>query len=238
MLNMQSIPGPTTPGSSTGTASATADLTARARIRDAAIVRFAAHGVASTSVRAIAADAGVSPGLVIHHFGSKEALRVACDQHVAATFRERKQAAAAAGANLDPVAAIRDGADGPPLLRYLARTLVDGSPHVAELVDELIEDAVGYMATGIETGMLKPVDDLRGCATVLTLWSLGSVVLHEHVQRLTGVDLTGDPAATGGWAVPASEILSKGILAEALYDRVRAAYAAADPDTTGTGGAT
>ena len=206
------------------------DLTARARIRDAAIVRFADTGVAATSIRQIAADAGVSAGLVIHHFGSKDALRVACDTHVAAMVRERKQRAAAAGAGLDPVAALRDAGEGPPLLRYLARTLVDGSPHVAELVDELVEDAVGYMATGIETGMLKPVDDLRGCATVLTLWSLGSVVLHEHVQRLTGVELTQDPAATGGWTIPASEILSKGVLAEGLYDRVRAAFATGPDD--------
>lgn len=201
------------------------DLTARARIRDAAITRFADDGVASTSVRAIATAAGVSPGLVIHHFGSKDALRVACDRHVAATIRQRKQAAAAAGVNLDPVAAIRDAIDGPPLLRYLARTLVDGSPHVVELVDELVEDAVAYMATGLETGMLTPVDDLRGCATVLTLWSLGSVVLHEHVRRLTGADLTGDPTASGGWTVPATEILTKGILAEGLYDRIRDAFA-------------
>src|SRR3712207_8086528 len=51
--------------------SADDDLTGRARIRDAAIRRFAVDGF-GTSVRAIAADAGVSPGLVIHHFGSKE----------------------------------------------------------------------------------------------------------------------------------------------------------------------
>ena len=178
----------------------------------------------------IAADAGVSAGLVIHHFGSKDALRVACDQHVAALVRERKQRAAAAGVGLDPVAALRDAGEGPPLLRYLARTLVDGSPHVADLVDELVEDAVGYMATGIETGMLKPVDDLRGCATVLTLWSLGSVVLHEHVRRLTGVELTGEPAASGGWTVPASEILSKGVLAEGIYDRVRVALTSGAAD--------
>ena len=47
------------------------DLTARARIRDAALARFGAEGIAGTSVRAVAADAGVSPALVLHHFGSK-----------------------------------------------------------------------------------------------------------------------------------------------------------------------
>src|SRR4029453_5925987 len=54
-------------------------LTGRARIRDAAIRLFAERGIAGTTVRDIAREAGVSPGLLRHHFGSKEALREACD---------------------------------------------------------------------------------------------------------------------------------------------------------------
>ncbi len=58
------------------------DLTARARIRDSAIVYFGRHGFRTATVRAIAADADVSPALVIHHFGSKDGLREACDAYV------------------------------------------------------------------------------------------------------------------------------------------------------------
>jgi AcrR family transcriptional regulator len=46
----------------------------RVAIRDAAVRLFAGQGYASTSVRDIAADAGVDPALVIRHFGSKEQL--------------------------------------------------------------------------------------------------------------------------------------------------------------------
>ncbi|RAC10263.1 TetR/AcrR family transcriptional regulator, partial [Burkholderia multivorans] len=60
------------------------------RILVAAVREFAAHGFAKTTVRAIAAAAGVSPGLVIHHFGSKEGLRTACDDHVFALITEKK----------------------------------------------------------------------------------------------------------------------------------------------------
>lgn len=195
----------------------------RARILDAAIRLFAEQGVAATSVRAIAAEAQVSPGLVIHHFGSKDALRVACDRHVAAIVRRNKQAAVAQGPSMDPVAALRAASDGPPVLRYLARTLVDGSPHVAELVDELVDDAVGYITDGIASGMLRPSDDPRGRALVLTIWSLGSLVLHEHVARLAGVDLVGDPADLAGWAVPAAEVLD-GVLADGMYEQIREAF--------------
>ena len=58
------------------------DLTTRARIRDAAVDLFARDGFAHVTVRRIATEAGVSPALVIHHFGSKEGLRAACDAHV------------------------------------------------------------------------------------------------------------------------------------------------------------
>jgi AcrR family transcriptional regulator len=208
------------------------DVTARARIRDAAIARFADDGVAASSVRAIAADVGVSPALVIHHFGSKDALRVACDQHVAALVREQKTAAMAAGPQLDPLGALRQAGEGPPVLRYLARTLIDGSPHVAELVDELVDDAVGYMEQGVDAGLLRPTDDPRGRATVLTLWSLGALVLHEHAHRLLGVDLAGDlasdPAAALPYLRPATEILGRGVIDPAYYEQLRAGLVPAE----------
>ena len=49
------------------------DLTARARIRDAALVLFAERGTNSTTVRDIAKAAGVSGGLLRHHFGQRGA---------------------------------------------------------------------------------------------------------------------------------------------------------------------
>src|SRR5207302_5731036 len=71
-----------------------ADLTAAARIRAAALRRFAAAGVAATSIRDVAKAAGVSAGLVQHHYRSKNGLRRAVDAHVI----ERATAAFAAAA--------------------------------------------------------------------------------------------------------------------------------------------
>jgi AcrR family transcriptional regulator len=60
------------------------DLTAYARIRNAALELFAARGVAATTIRDVARAAGVSPGLVQHHFGTKAGLRKAVDEFVVA----------------------------------------------------------------------------------------------------------------------------------------------------------
>src|SRR5690242_14376813 len=46
----------------------------REAILDAARRRFAEAGYDQTSIRAVAADAGVNPALVMQFFGSKEAL--------------------------------------------------------------------------------------------------------------------------------------------------------------------
>lgn len=197
---------------------------ARERIRDAALHLFAERGVAAAPLRTVAARAGVSTALVMHHFGSKDGLRVACDEHVAATVREQKTASVATGA--DPLAALRASAEGPPLLRYLARTLVDGSPHVAALVDEMVADAQEYTEAAVAAGVTTPSEFPRERAVVLTLWSLGALVMHEHLDRLLGVDLTGDPAAMGPYAVPATEILTRGVITEGWYQRVREAFAA------------
>jgi AcrR family transcriptional regulator len=49
----------------------------RERLLDAAVVCFAADGVAATSLRGIALRAGVTPALVNYYFGSKELLLAA-----------------------------------------------------------------------------------------------------------------------------------------------------------------
>lgn len=204
------------------------DLTTKARIRDAAIELFARDGIAATGVRAVAERAGVSPGLVNHHFGSKEGLRQACDDHVVAVIREGKSAAMSAGPGLDPVASLRQTAAGAPLMRYLARVLVEGSPTVAKLVDDLVRDATAYMEQGVAAGMLRPTGYPEGRAAMLTFWSLGALVLHEHVERILSVDLTApdlvaQPGVTNYFA-PAIELFTGGLVTEAFGATLQSAF--------------
>lgn len=206
------------------------DRTARARIRDAAIIRFAAEGIPATSVRAIAAEAGVSPGLVIHHFGTKDGLRHACDEYVAGVIRANKHEAMAQGPALDIVAAMRRARQDVPLNRYLARSLADGSPAVSALIDELVADAAEYMAEGVRAGSLRPTDFPHERAAVLTIWVLGGLVLHEHLERLVGVDITQDPAeivdatAYASYVGPILEMFTDGLVTEEVATAMRSAF--------------
>jgi len=210
------------------------DRSTTARIRDTAIECFAEGGVAGTTIRTIASAAGVSPGLVIHHFGSKDKLREACDQQVASIIRDLKSSAMAAGVGFDVGAALNTIGDSPPYGRYLARTLVDGSPHVDDLVDEIVDDAVKYLETGVETGLVKPSEFPYERAAILAIWSLGALVLHEHVERLIGVDPSDDyredPTAAAAYIAPILEIYSQGVITE---DTVRMMSEAFVDPTTG-----
>ena len=210
------------------------DRTTKARIRDAAISCVAEKGLAAMTARSIAEAADVSPGLVIHHFGSMDALRTACDEHIAATIREYKRDTISEGPGIDVLAALREAEFG-PLAGYLAAVLADDSPAVAKLVDDLVDDAEVYMQQSVETGMSRPTDDPRGRAAVMLMWSLGAMVMHKHVKRILGVDPTdpnfgADPVAAAAYVGPAYEILGQGIFTEEFATNVRESLAEASAE--------
>ena len=183
------------------------------RILTTAIDLFGRQGVKATSLRSIAEQAGVSPPLVIHHYGSKEGLREACDERVLAFVRESKHATMRAGLGASPIHLDAKVEEARPALRYIARTISDGSPRMNDFIDDLVEDAIGYTAEGVEAGLVQPSDDPRTRVVVLTLWSLGALVMHEHMQRLIGEDLLGDGDTTA-YTRTTLELFSHGLLTE------------------------
>ncbi len=152
------------------------DLTTRARIRDAAVLRFARSGFGAT-VRTIAADAGVSPALVIHHFGSKDTLHAACDEHVLAWIAETKRqnmGRATSGGLLEVLAQQDELA---PLMGYVLRSLQAGGSVGKAFVEHMIDDAEKYTAEAVEQGIAKPSRDERARVRYLVMASLGSLLL-------------------------------------------------------------
>jgi AcrR family transcriptional regulator len=208
-----------------------------AKIRDAAIECYATEGIAGTTSRKVAALADVSPGSVINHFGSMDGLRQACDRHLITVTRDRKQQAMAAGPNLDILSALREGGQ-PHLMAYLAEVLTDNSPAVAELIDGMIADAEVYLSQGVETGMLQPSADPHGRAVILVLWNLGLLVMHHHLDRLLGADLTdpdfGSSPNIANYLTPILEIYGDGVFTPEFVANAREAMAAMadDPATT------
>lgn len=187
------------------------------RILAAAIAEFGDHGVRGASLKSIAGRAGVSPALILHHYASKDGLRTACDQWVAAAMRRLKTDAVAQGTSLDPIAVAASFEEHRPMMRYLVRTLTDGSPHVNDLLDEIVTDAEAYTAQAEEAGLMRRSADPRARAALLMVWSMGGLVLHEHLERLIGVDLLGGKGYPTRYVRAVMEIYSHGVFAEGAY---------------------
>ncbi|MHB1510262.1 MAG: TetR/AcrR family transcriptional regulator [Acidimicrobiales bacterium] len=193
-----------------------ADLTARARIREAALEHFARDGYDRATIRAIARTAGVSPGLLRHHYGSKEDLREACDHHVFETLHR-------ANAQLleDPGATAQSQQTSKRFGRYVARSLTDGSPTVGPIFDEIVTMTEEWLARADDSRTDMPTVDRRIRSALVSAMKLGIPLLHEHVSRALGTDMFG-PAGDRLIALALLDIYS-----HALIDKDVAASAAA-----------
>ena len=183
----------------------------RAEITAAAARRFAAAGYDATSLRQVAADAGVDPALVRRFFGDKEQLFTAV-----------------ASALIDPERALAAVADGSPeaagerLLRYFLSLLGDvsrpgpllglirsavTSEHAAGLLRRLLaeqvlrEIAVSFPSGGPELGAALAASQLVGLAVAryaVRLPPLTAADTEELVRAVAPVlqyYLTGQPVS-------------------------------------------
>jgi TetR/AcrR family transcriptional regulator, regulator of cefoperazone and chloramphenicol sensitivity len=164
------------------------DLTARARIRDAALRQFGEQGFERTTIRGIAARAGVSPGLVRHHFGSKEALRDAVDEHVLSEIRrinDEVQKGVAAG-EFSEEAVTREAIR--PFQGYLARAMVDGSTIISAFFDQIVALTEDWLGDAEERTDNRFYADRHTRAAVLSAMAMGVPLLREQLSRALGVD--------------------------------------------------
>lgn len=212
---------------------------AEERILRAALERFAIDGLAA-SLRTIAQDAGVSAGLIIHHYGSREKLLEACDHRALATTRESKidVMSGGSGAMLAQLAEIERYA---PVIGYVLRRLQAGGSLARQLVDDFAADALVYLEQGTAAGLLNPSRDPEARARVLTQMALGSLLLQLPAQR-EPLDLAELPAWLRSYSdtvfAPLLEIYSVPLLTDSsMLDAYLAAASEGDPAAPTTEGA-
>ena len=185
------------------------------RIRDAALKTFAARGTEATSLRMIAAAAGVSLGLVQHHFGTKANLIQAVDDHVTTVLTASLTTPAAAPAG-DPVADIADRVvslltDHADLVDYLCRALVDATPTGTRVFDTLVGVAGGHWDQLQAQGLTKPdLDPVWMTLNPLVL-VLGMFILRKELNRHLPEPLA-SPAPIERWRNATEQIIADGQL--------------------------
>lgn len=196
--------------------------TARARILDSALAEFTEHGVAPTSLKAVATAAGVSSQLIIHHFRSKEGLVTACDEYIMDLFHSHNTTLLSSVSKFSPGETLEKSWLG-TAMGYLSVRLTDDSPTVNQLVDDAFADSLDYLERGEDSGLIKRTGHPRERAAVILIWNLGALALHRHVRRLTGIDLARSSAKDRtDWSLMSTEILTNGLFNVPALERLRA----------------
>jgi TetR/AcrR family transcriptional regulator, regulator of cefoperazone and chloramphenicol sensitivity len=215
--------------------SASDDRTAIARIRDAAIEQYGQHGF-RIGLRAIAEAAGVSAALVIHHFGSKDGLRKACDDYIREQIREAKSESVQ---TTDPAAWFAQMAEiesYAPMMAYLMQSMQSGSELAKGFWQRMIDDAEQYLEEGVRAGTLKPSRDPRARARYLGMASGGGFLLYLQMHN-NPTDLRAVLRDYGEEMVlPALELYTEGLMTDStMYDAFLAAREKGIPFTTQEG---
>ncbi|KUI06768.1 MULTISPECIES: TetR/AcrR family transcriptional regulator [Mycobacterium] len=216
--------------------SASNDLTAVARIRDAAIDQWGQHGF-NVGLRTIAEAAGVSAALVIHHFGSKDGLRKACDDFIADEIRQAKTESMQTSDPATWLAQMAEIESYAPLMAYLVRSMQSGSELAKSFWRRMIDQVEQYTDEGVRSGVLKPSRDPRARARYLGMIGGGGFLLylqlHDNPTDLRAVlrDYSED------MVLPALELYTEGLMADStMYDAFLAQREKGIPFTTGEEG--
>lgn len=190
------------------------DLTARATIRNTALRLFAERGHDAVTVREIAAGAGVSPALVLHHFGSKDGLRAAVDEYAAGSFESvfteldgDSLESVLAGGNSVVLAEsfARVFPEDSPLPAYLRRLLLANDPVGTTLFRRWYELTVAMLEELGAAGATTHTADPAVRAAFLLVNDLALVLLRDQIASVIGLDPL-SPQGMARWAADVVDV--------------------------------
>jgi AcrR family transcriptional regulator len=185
------------------------------RIRDAALKSFAMHGTSGTTLRCVAAAAGVSLGLVQHHFATKAGLIKAVDDYVLELIitplaepipQPPADSIAEIGSRVNRIVA-----GHPDVAGYIGRALVDGSLLGTTIFDNLMTLGKVRWQQRAEHGETRADVDLTWAVINSLVLALGAFSLRSHIDRHLPEPLT-TPAQLQRWEASVSSLLRDGVL--------------------------
>jgi TetR/AcrR family transcriptional regulator, regulator of cefoperazone and chloramphenicol sensitivity len=163
----------------------------RAQLVDAALRLIGERGLKAATVRAVAEEAGVTPGLVVHHFGTKDRLAAEVDELVLARFTAALAVDTQSPSPDHAASAIAErlsetiGGD-PDLRRYIRRAILEASPSGHAILTRLVELTVANLREQIPHPRLPSGRDLTWLAVQITIVNLAGTLLEPLLEPLLG----------------------------------------------------
>jgi len=174
---------------------------------------FAERGFDATSIRDVAAEAGVSSSLVVHHFKTKARLKEATDARLISALASMiAELPTGEGADFNETAGSMAEVlrDEPELMNYLRRMLVDGGDAASGVFLGIVEATVTELAAQEAAGIVRPSVDARTRAVFLIVNDLGAIILRDLVEQAIGVDPLG-PVGMRQWGAVVMDVYTRGI---------------------------
>ena len=189
----------------------TTEVAAPERIRRAALELFATKGFSATTIRDIAAAAQVSPGLVIHHFGSRENLHRAVDNWVMAFLDDPSHIDLLGGDMAAIMAFMKENPDIEPVIGYLKQTFRAAKTPSSTLFDRMVRITANAAAHGETAGYLRPSPDAPARNAIMVCYSLGVLLFADDLARhLDGANIL-EPEVYSRYLAASLDLLNQGI---------------------------
>jgi AcrR family transcriptional regulator len=190
------------------------DLTTTARIRNAALELFATRGAKATTIREVASAAGVSPGLVQHHFGTKAGLQQAVNEFIFADARsvltdlpeDVGERSAQFAARMAAVARER-----PAAILYFARLVSEGDEVGLAMFQGLVGAGVEELREMERAKQLPPGLDLEWAAMHVVMFNLASFLFEPAVSNALGEPFVSEHGLAR-WNAAATQLLTRAII--------------------------
>ncbi len=167
------------------------------RLIKVAMRLFAEKGFDGITVRDISSAAGVSVGLINHHFGSKEGLREAVDRYFLSQFEEVLHIQTPAvsldnDSGLEPFVEWtedwidRHVGEWDISKAYMRRALLEGSDWGANLFERFYQVARTVVDRMDAEGRLRPDVDRLWLPLLMMYMELGTLLLEPFVEKVLG----------------------------------------------------
>lgn len=159
------------------------------------MVEFGDKGYNGATMKSIADAAGVSVGLVQHHFGTKDGLRASCDERVLDLIR-MKVSMLEDGTLTDPRSLSALMAMAPQVQHYVSRALVEDSPGIVEMVDDVMDLTERFLVDFLPDRFSLGSAKARDAAAVMTAVNTSTMVMQSQLARRIGAEPFSEDALT------------------------------------------
>jgi AcrR family transcriptional regulator len=183
----------------------------RDQLIEVATSAFARDGIAATSLRAIAKEAGVSPALVVHHFGSREKLIEDCIIKALGLWVSEKQEFVDVSLSTALTKWQGSIAEHGVKLQFFRQVLLAGGEPANALFSRMVKETQMVIESQAAKGRMRKVENQRDFALLLTLQELAPLMLQSEVADYLGTSHL-DPETQARITIARVDLLTKGIL--------------------------